>query len=168
PYDKSLASLGTTMGNTYMAYGGGVGGGFPGGFRAENARRNAATEGMVSASAPAPVAADRAINKALNRDAYDNDLLQSLDNGTVTLETVKKEDLPDDLQKLSPDARRKEIEKRLAARRAMRTKILTLSKQRDAYLDAARKKASGGKQTGFDAAVSAALKTQMARRGVGL
>lgn len=168
PYDKSLASLGTMMGNTYMAYGGGVGGGFPGGFRAENARRNAAAEGVAATAASAPVAADRAFNKAMNRDAYANDLLQSLDNGTVTFDTIKTEDLPDDLQKLAPAARRQEIEKRLTARRAVRAKILALSKQRETYLEAERKKASGGKQTGFDAAVSAALKTQMARRGVGL
>jgi hypothetical protein len=114
-------------------------------------------------NASAPAQAERAVNKALNKDAYVGDLLQSVENGTLKLDSLKEEDLPDDLQKLSPADRRKEVERRLAERKKMREEIVTLSKKRDEFIAAERKKTSAGK-TGFDTAVATALKEQMARR----
>ena len=110
--------------------------------------------------------ADRAKNKAMNSVAYVGDLLQSIENGSVKLESVKEEDLPDDLRKLTPVERQQEIEKRLAARRDLRAQIVTLSKQRDEFIATERKKQAGGKQSGFDAAVAEALKEQLARKGI--
>ncbi len=163
PYDARLSELGTKLGSTYMAYGGGAG---PAGskFRALAAHEAVRVETKVAASAPSVAQADRAVNKALNRDAYVGDLLQSIENGTVKLESVKTDDLPDSLQKLSPEERKKEVERRLAERQKIREEIVTLSKQRDAHI-AERKKQSGAK-TGFDAAVASALKEQLARKGI--
>ena len=98
--------------------------------------------------------------------AYVGDLLQNIENGSVKLESVKDEDLPADLRQLSPEARKQEVERRLTARREMRAQIVSLSKQRDEYVAAERKKQNGGKESGFDAAVSAALKAQLARKGI--
>lgn len=165
PYDKKLSELGTRIGSTYLAYGGGGMAGGAGRYRAEQAKNQAGLEAKVAASAPAGAQADRALNKALNSHAYAGDLLQSIENGAVKLDSIKKEDLPDDLQKMTPEARKAEIDKRMAARKNMRAEILTLSKQRDAYIDQARKKA-GGKKNAFDTAVSAALKKQAAKKGL--
>ena len=164
PYDARLSELASRLGSTFMAYGGGAG---PGGasFRAGLAARQDAAEKKVAASAPAVAAADRAANKALNRDAYVGDLLQSIENESVKLDEVKTEDLPDQLQKLPPAERQKEVETRLAERKKIREEIVTLSKQRDAFIAAERKKTSGNK-TGFDAAVATALKEQMAKKGI--
>lgn len=164
PYDKALSELGAKIGSTYMAYGGGAG---PAGvrYRGEASSRQAATETVVVTSAPAGAAADRAVNKALNSEAYAGDLLTSLENGSVKLDAVKDEDLPDDLKKLEPAARQKEIEKRLAERKKLRGDILKLSKLRDEFIAAARKKQSG-KPNGFDSAVAAALKEQLTRKGI--
>lgn len=164
PYDKELSELGAKIGSTYMAYGGGAG---PAGvrYRGEASSRQAATETVVVTSAPAGAAADRAVNKALNSEAYAGDLLTSLENGSVKLDAVKDEDLPDDLKKLEPAARQKEIEKRLAERKKLRGDILKLSKLRDEFIVAARKKQSG-KPNSFDSAVAAALKEQLTRKGI--
>ena len=70
------------------------------------------------------------------------------------------------MQKLTPAERRKEVEKRLGERKRLREQIVSLSKQRDEYLAAERKKRAGANQTGFDAAVAAALKAQLAKRGI--
>ena len=78
---------------------------------------------------------------------------------------MKSEDLPADLQKLSADERKKEVERRLADRQKIRDEIVSLKKQRDDYTNAERKKHSGP-QTGFDAAVASALKEQLARKGI--
>jgi hypothetical protein len=164
PYDEQLSALAGKLGGTYVAYGGGEG---PEGVRVRKEmamRTTVMEEKMVSATSVAK--ADRALNKALNAEAYVGDLLQSIENGSVKIDSIKEADLPSELQRLSPEARRQEIERRLAERKELRSQILALSKQRDQFITAARMKASGGKQTGFDAAVAAALKEQMARKGI--
>lgn len=168
PYDKSLAELGGRMGRTYTAYGGGGFGGGAAAYQSANAHRQAAAESKVMAAAPAPAAADRAVNKAINSDAYDGDLMQSLENGSVRLDRVKPEDLPVEMQKLSPQARQQEIAKRLAQRKVMRAQILQLSRKRETFLAEASKKKSGAKPSGFDAAVNAALRKELAPKGIRL
>lgn len=165
PFDSRLTELGAKLGSTFMAYGGGAG---TAGrmFRQETAAAQEVVEVRVTRSAPASASADRAVNKALNSKAYANDLLQGIENESVKLDTVKDEDLPDEVRKLSPEGRKAEINKRLEARRKLRAEIVSLSKQRDAHLAAERKKHTAGKQGGFDAAVSSALKEQMARKGI--
>ncbi|HST52280.1 MAG TPA: VWA domain-containing protein [Pyrinomonadaceae bacterium] len=164
PYDTRLSELGGKLGSTYLAYGGGAG---PAGevFRNEATAKQVSAETRVADAAPAAARAERAYNKALNKDAYVGDLLQSIENGSVKLEDVKADDLPDDLKKLSPADRKQEIERRLEERKKIRDEIVSLSKQRDEYIMAERKK-QGGAQTGFDAAVSAALIDQMSRKGI--
>lgn len=165
PYDDQLGELGKKLGGTFLAYGGGAGtAGLT--YRAELRASADAIETRVDTEAKAPAKADRAANKAMNSMAYVGDLLQSIENGSVKLESVKDEDLPEDLRKLSPDARKQEIEKRLAARRELRAQIVTLSKQREEFIATERKKQTGGKQSGFDAAVAQALKEQLARKGI--
>ncbi|MBA3321454.1 MAG: VWA domain-containing protein [Pyrinomonadaceae bacterium] len=165
PYDDQLGKLGQQLGATFLAYGGG--GGARGiSFRSEVAERQAAAESKIAMRAAAPAKAERALNKTVNAEAYANDLMQSIENKSVTLDAVKDEDLPDDLRKLPKEDRKKEIDQRLAERQKLRAEIVTLSKQRDAYLAAERKKQEGTKQTGFDSAVAAALKAQLARKGI--
>jgi hypothetical protein len=164
PYDARLSELGNRLGATYLAYGGGAGADGEV-FRAEAKARQIRTESAVAGAAPVAAQADRAVNKALNRDAYVGDLLQSIENGSVKLDAVKAEDLPDDLRKLPAAERQKEVDRRLAERRKIRDEIVALNKQRDAYVSAERKKQSGS-QTGFDAAVATALKEQLSRKGI--
>ncbi|MGH9901204.1 MAG: vWA domain-containing protein [Pyrinomonadaceae bacterium] len=166
PYDARLSELGAKLGGTYTAYGGGAGAAGAS-FRAEARQKQASMEMKVTASAPVAATADRAVNKALNEKAYAGDLLQSIENGSMKLEAVKDEDLPDDLGKLSPAERKKEIDRRLDERRKLRAEIVSLSKQRDEFLAAERKKrASASGRQGFDTAVAAALKEQVARKGI--
>ena len=170
PFDADLSKLGSKVGATYLAYGGsGPGGGGLGGarFRAKKMEGQASIEGKVMAGAPAGAQADRAVNKAINAHAYDGDFLQEVENGTVKLDSVKKDDLPDDLQKLSPAERKIEIDRRLAERKALKSKILELAKKRDAFI-ADHVKTQTGKQSGFDAVVSDALKKQATTRGIKL
>ena len=165
PYDEQLTKLGSRLGGTYLAYGGGAGAAGED-FRA-TAKRTADTVELAVATRSAPMAAaERSVNKALNAKAYINDLLQDIENGSIKLESVKTEDLPSELQKLSVEERTKEIEKRLAERREIRKQILALSKQRTEYIAAQQKSRKGGAQNGFDAAVSAALREQFAKKGI--
>lgn len=163
PYDARLAELATKLGSTYLAYGGGEGAAGQR-FREDSAKVQAETESKVMTGAPMTAQADRAMNKAINSAAYSNDLIQSIENETVKLEDVKDADLPESLKKMSFAERKKEVEKRLTERKAIRTEILELSKKRDEFIKTER--AKSGKQDGFDAAVSSALSEQMLRKGI--
>ncbi len=164
PFDNRLAELGSRLGGTFVAYGGGAAGAE---MRTKVAAHQILTEDRISAEAPAAASAERAINKAINSKAYAGDLMQSLENGAKKLEDVRKDDLPEELQKLSDGERRQEIEKKLAERRSLRAEILTLSKQRDEFVSAERKKQAGA-PVGFDAAVAEALKKQLLRKKIQL
>lgn len=164
PYDEQLGQLAGSLGRTYTAYGGGAG--EDGEHTRAAAIADVARVETRLALAPAQAKAERALNKAVNEKAYSGDLMQSIENGSVKLDLVKEEDLPSDLRGLSPEARKQEVEKRLAERRDLRARIVALSKQRSDFIAAEQAKRSGGQQTGFDAAVSKALKEQLARKGI--
>jgi Mg-chelatase subunit ChlD len=164
PYDEHMGELASRLGSTFIAFGGGAGAdGVE--ARKELSRRVATVESSVLDSAPSVAKAERAVNKAINSKAYMGDLLQNIENGSVTLDSVNPAELPADLQALSPDERRQEIEKRLAERRTIRGQIMSLSKQRQAYLEDEQKRARV-KKDGFDEVVSKTLKEQMARKKI--
>lgn len=165
PYDEQLSQLGSRLGGTYMSYGGGGG---EEGLQYRESRKQLADayESTVATRSAPTAAAERTVNKALNSKAYIGDLLQDIENGSTKLESVKTEDLPSELQKLSLEERKQEIEKRLAQRREIRKQIMELSQQRTAYIASERKKRTGGAQNGFDVAVSAALREQLAKKGI--
>jgi IS5 family transposase len=169
PFDADLAKLGTRVGATYCAYGGMMGGMSGAAFRSSKAEVQHKTERSVALGAPAAAQADRALNKAINAAAYDDsDLIQAIENGTVKLETLKKDELPDELQKLSTDDRQKDIAEKTKDRKRIREQILELSKKRDAFLLEERKKQTAKNPTGFDQVVSEALRKQLARKGLKL
>ncbi len=121
-------------------------------------------EMRIDGAASATAKADRAVNKAVNSFQYDGDLVQDVENEKIKVKDVKTEDLPEDLQKLSVSEREKVIAGRIEERKKIRAEILELSKQRDAYITAERKKL--GQQNGFDTAVAQALKEQLLKKGI--
>jgi Mg-chelatase subunit ChlD len=157
PFDSKLAELANKMGKTYVTYGAKD-------RRDAQAARQTAAESRISTDAAMGAQADRAVNKAVNRFQYDGDLVQDVENETVKIEEVKTENLPEDLQKMSVAERKKEIDKRVAERKAIRAEILSLSKQRDDYIAAERKKR--GTSNGFDTAVAQALREQLTKKGI--
>jgi hypothetical protein len=160
--DTSSAWQAIRLGGTVITFGYGAGAGGEE-KRSAAARNLAEIETRVALDAPSSAKAERAMNKVLSKEAYVGDLLQSIENGSVKLETVNRDDLPGYLRDLDPAQRHAEVEKRLAERHEIRSRILSLSKQREAFIDAERQK-SGDTNVGFDAVVGRALKQQMARK----
>jgi Mg-chelatase subunit ChlD len=164
PYDEQLGKLANQLGGTFVAYGGGVG---EAGDKQRAIARGLAdeVEARVAQAAPKPAQAERALNKAMNREAYIGDLLQSIENGSIELDKIDANQLPANLRDMSPAQRKQEIEKRLAERRELRAQIVALSKQREEFIAAERKKL-GAKSDAFDTAVVTALKEQLKRKGI--
>lgn len=153
PYDVELASLGQRIGSTYLAYGSSA-------LRHSKTAKQEAMEVRIMAAKAAP-AAERAVNKALNAAAYDeSDLIQQIEQGGLSLDKLKEEDLPDSWRSLDAKQRQAKLDQAMAERKTLRQQILNLSKQREQYLAEQRSKAGAGK-TGFDGAVQAALDKQI-------
>ena len=97
----------------------------------------------------------------------DGELLDSLAAGKVKLETLKKDDLPTDLQKLDDKQLKAEIEKKQAARAAMQAEIQKLSQQRDDYIAKEKQRlAAGGKADSFDEKIADAIHAEAAKKGI--
>jgi len=157
PYDEKLGALSNQLGGTYLAYGRVE-------AQAVAKRAQAEVEDKISRGAPVAAQADRAMNKAINTTmSYTGDFLQSLENGTVKLEDVKPEELPEELRRLSAAERKQEIEKRQSQRQQIRAEITRLSKDREEFIK--NERAKSGARNSFDSVVAEALKAQLAARG---
>lgn len=153
PYDKDLIRLNGDLGKTYLAYG------------ASSKRTRATTElheveAKIVAEAPIVAQADRAVNKAINSYAYSSeDLIQGVENKTIDLKSIKNNELPENMQKMTLAQKEAYVNQLIKERGKLKDEILTLSKQRDAYI--AKEKKNTGTVDSFDSAVSTTLKKQI-------
>lgn len=157
PMDKELAELNRALGGTLITYGD------------ERERRSVLRKQAVAEMAPAAAAADRlSYNLATGKAVQGGgELLGALANGSVRLESVKKDYLPAELRTLSEVELKQHVEKQQAARKAIQTKIQELSRQRETYLQAERKRlAASGKGDAFDEKVAETIRRQAAGKGI--
>jgi Mg-chelatase subunit ChlD len=162
PYDADLSRLGAELEATVVAYG-----------TAEQQTRQlgkmSAAE-TISAAAPArpEAAAERAAYKASDAGRASltgrYDLVQACTDGTVKLDDLKKEELPEQMRPMSADERAAYIAHQTAARDKAASQINELSDKRQAYLREQLGKV--GAADSFDRRVLEALKAQAARRGI--
>jgi hypothetical protein len=97
----------------------------------------------------------------------EGELLDSLANGKLKLETLKKDQLPTEFQKLSDADLKDEIEKKQKERKELQVKVQKLSKERQDYIDAEHKRqATAGKADSFDEKVAQAIRAQAAKKGI--
>ena len=156
PQDKELGALNTKVGRTMIGWG------------------DAHTRGVVgakqtAAEAAAPAAAARLSYNAKSGKTVqgEGELLDAIAEKKITLDKVKKDELPEDLRKLSPDELKEHVAKKQKERAELQKRITELSKERDAYIGAERKKlAKAGKGDGFDEQVSKSLRGQAKKKGI--
>lgn len=151
PQDKRLVELSAGINKTYL---------FFGEERARFAGNQAAQDGNAAKAAPA-AAAQRAITKGSAAYNYsDHDLVDAVKEGKVKLEEVKKEDLPDDLKKLSGEELKKAVEAKQAEREKIQKEIAELRKARDEFVTKKRKEMAteSGKKTLEDAVIESIRK----------
>ncbi len=157
PQDAELADLSRRLGTTVVAYGG------------------AATRGAVSkkvaeaAAAPASVAADRlSFNSSAGVAVQGGgELLDDLNSGKLKLDAVKKDELPEDLRKLNKKELQAVVEKKQKDRAELQAKVEKLTRAREKFVVAERKRlAAGGKGDSFDEQVAAIIRAEAARKGI--
>jgi Mg-chelatase subunit ChlD len=157
PQDKELGVLNTKVGKTMIGWGD------------ARTRGNVGAKQMAAeAAAPAAAAARLSYNSKSGKTVQGSgELLDALAEKVVTLDKVKKDELPEELRKLSADELKTHVEKMQKDRAELQKRITELSKERDTYIDAERKKlAKAGKGDGFDEQVSKSLRSQAKKKGI--
>lgn len=141
PYDSVLVVLNDNLNKTYIYYGNG-------------GKENYALQGAMDAAnmkVDKSVAVNRAVTKA-NNNVYNNagwDLLDANRADSSFISKVDLKTLPDSLQHKSRAEIKKIVDKKEAERGAIQKNIVDVSKQREAYIAAEKKKdaTNNGKPT---------------------
>ena len=159
PQDKEIARLGVELNKTYVPYGKlGLEGQKRQKVQDENARR-----------AGAGSSAQRAVSKGSR--LYRNtawDLVDAFKEGKVKLEEVKKEDLPENIRKMSAEELRKYLVSKQEQRKKIQLDIQKLNEARKKHVAAERVKlAVSGKKT-LDVAMIENLRKQAAKKNIKL
>jgi Mg-chelatase subunit ChlD len=157
PQDKELSELNTKVGRTMIGWG-----------SATLRKEVLAKQGVAELAAPAAAAARLSYNAKSGKTVQgEGELLDALAEKKVTLDKVKKDELPEELRKLSADELKAHVEAKQKERAELQKRITELSKERDAYVEAERKKLSkAGKGDGFDEQVSKSLRAQAKKKGI--
>ncbi|MCR9159600.1 MAG: VWA domain-containing protein [Nannocystaceae bacterium] len=152
PHDDEIEAISTKINDTYLGYG----------QRAEVALRNQVSQDGNSASAGRASSIARAMSKTSK--LYDNrswDLVDATAQGVVDLSTLDRDQLPGDLEALSTEELERKVETASKEREALKKKLRSLQKKRDAYV-AARRTDDG---TRLDDAIIESITTQAQSSG---
>ena len=150
PQDVEIVKLSEKLNTTYVRYG----------KAADAAYANQMAQDKNAAAAAPAAAVSRAVTKT-SSSLYCNsgwDLVDAVEQKKVKLEEIKKEDLPGELAKLTPEELKAHVEKQSAERKAIQEKITTLNKEREAYVAAEMKKK--GEVQSLDVAMVKAIRSQ--------
>jgi hypothetical protein len=155
PHDDEIVKTGEELNTTYIPYGKE---GREGAARQEEQDSNANKSGQGSD-------VNRALGKknhTYRNDAWD--LVDALKEERVKIEDVKKEDLPEELRKLSDEELKKHIEDVKKKRAELTEKLNELEKKRNEFVaEKQRENAANGEET-LDAAMTKAIREQAAKR----
>lgn len=156
PQDGRLSELNTELNGTYLAY------------SAAGRENKARQEMQDSANAAASKEAyyQRAASKssaAYRNDSWD--ILDALDKGTIKLEDIPSDQLPEKMRPMTLDERRAYIEELKARRTAIQAELRKLNEEREAFLRDRRKRPAGEASNTLDTALIKSIREQAQKLG---
>lgn len=169
PMDKEIAELSAQIGALAVPYG------------SPEQQFGVQRKTAAAAAAPVAVAADRAYFNASSAGVTSSggaggggewggkaiqgrgDLIADVRENAVALESVKDDELPEKMRKMSAEERKEYLKKQGEERDKLTARVNELSKQRQAIIEAEYKKLNNGKADAFDAKVTEIVKDQMKR-----
>ncbi|MBX3460069.1 MAG: VWA domain-containing protein [Planctomycetes bacterium] len=155
PQDKEIIEMGEKINGTYIRYGKD---GNEGAQRQEAQDKNADDAGQGAN-----------VNRALakGKEQYRNsawDAIDAIDEGRVKIEDMKKEDLPEELRKMTTEELKEHIDKKRTERKELREKLAELEKARNKYVAEKRREMAANGDTGIDEAMIKAIREQAGKR----
>ncbi|QEG23475.1 vWA domain-containing protein [Mariniblastus fucicola] len=167
PQDKILLELNTKLNKTYLWFGDKTARHLYCENQLAQDTNAAGGRGMGGMGTPAPAFGSRVASKATT--IYDNrsrDLVDAMKADAKSIEEVEEEKLPDAMQTMSKEERKKFVAEKAAERAKVQAEIKKVAKEREAYLAAERKKLGEKKDT-FGDAICLAIDKQLAEKGFG-
>jgi Mg-chelatase subunit ChlD len=161
PFDADLARLSAALDDTRLYYG----------TKEEKAKQLAKTNATYSLHAlasPASLARRAAFNASaagVTNAIGESELVADVASGRVDIAKVEADKLPEPLQSLSVDERKKVVEENAARRETLQRQIKALADQRDEYA-AKEIAASGGAQGSLDVKIYDAVREQAGKKGM--
>jgi hypothetical protein len=156
PHDQKLAELSRKLNGTYVPFGRR---GVEGKEKQEEADKKTAEAGA------APAAATRAVAKAAA--LYNNatwDLVDASKAKDFDLAKMKVEDLPQEMQKMTPEERKAHLQKKTQERDEIQKEIAKTNVERQKFIDEEMKKRNLTADASFDEAVRKTILEQAAKR----
>jgi hypothetical protein len=154
PQDQEIAQLGVELNQTYLAFGS---------AGRESLRRQSAQDANAQALAPAGASYSRAVAKASSNYRNANwDLVDAVKDRTFKLAEVKAEELPAEMQRMSPAERKAYIENKAKERTELQARINTLNDQRNKFV-AEKLKQTAATNT-LDTVMTATIREQAQRK----
>jgi len=161
PFDAELARLSAALDETRLYYG----------TKEEKARTRVkveATDALHALASPASQARRAAFNASdagVINAIGDSELVADVTSGRVDLAKVEADKLPEPLQALSVDERKKLVSESAAKRSDLQRQIRLLADQRDDYA-AEQIAASGGAKDSLDDKIYGAVREQAEKKGL--
>jgi Mg-chelatase subunit ChlD len=153
PFDKELSEINRELTKSTLVYG------------APKAQEAGKAKKAASEALPAGAAADRAaFNARTSGGGNSYDLLTNVKNGKVKLESLKKDELPPDLQNLTLTEQKEFLDKLDCRRQELSKQAIDLDKKRNEFI--AKKQADDAKNAArdsFDNQVLGILQRQAGR-----
>ncbi len=161
PFDADLARLSAALDDTRLYYG----------TKQEKAKQAAkvnATDSLHALASPASLARRAAFNASpagISNAFGESELVADVASGRVDLATVETDKLPEPLQSLSAEERKRAIENSAQKRTVLQRQIKALAEQRDEYA-AKEIAAAGGAKDSLDAKIYGAVREQAGKKGM--
>lgn len=93
----------------------------------------------------------------------DGDLVSAVASGRTSIASIRDDELPDALRRLTPEQRKTEIDKQTQTRKSLNEKLATLVQKRDAFVADKKRSTAPAKASSFDRAVEETLRAQTRR-----
>ncbi len=158
PYDEQIEQMQHAMNGTVRSYG------------SAQKQEMIREKRSVALAAAAPVASDMASYRykkgKLNQVVTGgNELVEDYEDGKVSLDALKLEELPEEFKGLSKDEQKTRLDALVAQRQDINTRMAALVKKRDEFLkEDAEKRATEAPDDAFDVQVRATIRKQMVER----
>jgi len=157
PFDEEIVKLSQDINKTYIPYG----------KDGKEAAKRQEAQDSNAAGGGQGADVSRANAKASQNYRNDSwDMVDAIDLEKVKLEDIKKEDLPEELRKLTLEELKKHIETKRTERNEIKKKLEELNKKRDAHVVEERKKMADKGENTLDEAMVKTVKEQAAKKNI--
>jgi hypothetical protein len=153
PFDDSIIKLNSRLNSTYIGYG----------KKAEEMEMRQVAQDANAASYSKSVSVNRAVTKSTSNYQNSNwDLVDAAKDKSVKLEELKKEDLPEEMQKMTKEEQKIYLDKKLKERETIQKQIKETNAKREKYISEQQKQ--NPQESTLDAAMIKIVRDQAQKK----